>query len=84
MSTSETGKKTRARAQYAEEIGKRIAAARYAKSLTYKQCVLGMGLPHTRGAMFCRWESGRHCPHAMYLKRIADVLGITVAHLIGE
>ncbi len=71
------------RPQFAKMVGERMRAARIAKQLTTKQCMLRLGLRNDRG-QYSRWECGVHCPHPLHLRRLADLFDVPVDYLVGR
>jgi repressor LexA len=63
-----------------KEFGKRLREAREERNLTVKE--LGE-LMDTSGATISRYENGVHEPKREIVKKIADVLGVSAAWLMG-
>jgi transcriptional regulator with XRE-family HTH domain len=64
----------------AEQIGKKIKAARERKGLTQKECATKLPVSQST---WCDWENGRQAPRYSRLPALAKLLGTAVARLLA-
>ena len=62
-------------------IAQNIRSARGTRGLTQNTVALMLEVTLRT---YCRWESGETVPNVPTLRRLADVLGVTVTELIEE
>ena len=64
-----------------KEIGARLRAAREARGMTPSIAARNLG---TTNVQVSRWETGANAPSIVYLERVCDMYGISVADLFGK
>lgn len=62
-------------------FGERLALLRKERSLSQQQIADELGV---RRPVVAKWEAGRSDPKLSSLARIAEVLGCSIAYLVGE
>lgn len=62
-------------------IAQNLRSARQASGLTQFRVALAMDV---KERTYCRWESGETVPSVATLRRLAEVLGVSISTLIQE